>query len=254
MNKEKGRSGATLRRRQTQAVRPRDDHSSLAERAPREGMLTKRGNAHQERKKLMGTQAPTNCKHLVDCGILNPKEKDNIKNNSFLTEVGNREHRIVKGQQKRAKYLGINSINKLICLFLSSSFSLGLISVAYAQEENSREPAKQRKISVPFFEEERRLNFTNFSNTFLNDALGGTGDPMGGGTAPGSDFTMSPNISNVSSDSEFSDPSRGVPSRGGIMRGSQPATGGTGDRVSPTPITPITGGGGRGIFQQLPPR
>ncbi|NEP06986.1 MAG: hypothetical protein F6K25_02915 [Okeania sp. SIO2G4] len=223
-------------------------------------------------KKWMGTKISTNFQHLVDGGILNPKEKDNIKNNSFLIAVRNREQTRVKVQQKRTKYLGmnedrshnsllpsassplpflINSINKLICFFLSSSFSLGLISVAYAQEENSREPAK-RRISVPFFEEERKLDFSGFSNTFLNDALGGTGDPMGGTTAPGSDFTMSPDVS----DSEFSDPSRGVgnPSRGGMMRGSQPAAGSSGDRVSPTPITPITGGGGRGIFQQLPPR
>ncbi|NET44446.1 hypothetical protein [Okeania sp. SIO2B3] len=177
-------------------------------------------------------------------------------NNNFLITVRNREQTRVKMQQKRAKYLGINSINKLICFLLFSSFSLGLISVAYAQEENSREPAKQRRIKVPFFEEERKQDFTNFSNTFLNDAVGGTGDPMGGGTAPGSDFTMSPNVSNVSSDAEFSNPSRGVESspRGGMMRGSQPAGGGSGDRVSPTPITPMTGGGGRGIFQNLPPR
>ncbi|NEO56485.1 MAG: hypothetical protein F6K54_27445 [Okeania sp. SIO3B5] len=135
-----------------------------------------------------------------------------------------------------------------------SSFSFGLISVAYAQEENSREPAKQRRINVPFFEEERKQDFTGFSDSFLSNATGGTGDPMGGGTAPGSGFTMSPNVSNVSSDAEFSNPSRGVPSSDGMMRGSQPAGGSSGDRVSPQPITPITGGGGRGIFQQLPPR
>ncbi|GFZ90266.1 hypothetical protein [Okeania sp. KiyG1] len=135
----------------------------------------------------------------------------------------------------------------MICFLLFSSFSLSLISVAYAQEENSREPAKKRRISVPFFEEERRLDFTGFSNSFLNDALGGTGNPMSGNTPPGSDFTMSPNVS----DSEFSDPSRGVPPRGGMMRGPQPAAGSSGDRV---PSQPITGGGGRGIFQQLPPR
>ena len=141
----------------------------------------------------------------------------------------------------------INSINKLICLFVASSFSLGLISVAYAQEENSRAQAKQRRISVPFFEEERRLDFTGFSNSFLNDALGGTGNPMGGNTPSGSDFTMSPNVSG----SENSDPSRGVSPRGGMMRGSQPNGGGSGDRIGDTPMT---GGGGRGIFQQLPPR
>ncbi|NET26558.1 hypothetical protein [Okeania sp. SIO1I7] len=190
------------------------------------------------RKNWMGSQTKS-CENLVDCWILNSKEKDNIKNNSFLTEVGNRE--------KRTKYWGINSINKLICLFLSSSFSLGLISVAYAQEENSREPAKQRRINVPFFEEERKLDFTGFSNSFLNDALGGTGNPMGGNTPSGSDFTMSPNVS----DSESSDPSRGVSPRGGMMRGSQPNGGGSGDRMQPQPMT---GGGGRGIFQNLPPR
>ncbi|MDY7008166.1 MAG: hypothetical protein SWX82_30610 [Cyanobacteriota bacterium] len=178
-------------------------------------------------------------------------------------------------QQKKAKYWGINSIKKLICLFLSSSFSLGLISVAYAQEENSREPVKQRRINVPFFEEdrkqektqERKQGFTGFSDSFLSNATGGAGDPMGssGGTAPGTGLTISPNVSNVSSDAEFSNPSRGagVPSRGEMMRGSQP-NGGTGDRVSPppsitpvtpvTPVAPMTGGGGRGIFQQLPPR
>ncbi|NEN91050.1 MAG: hypothetical protein F6K48_19915 [Okeania sp. SIO3H1] len=198
------------------------------------------------RKNWMGTQTPS-CQNLVDGGILNSKEKDNIKNNSFLTEVGNREKRKLKEQQKRTKYLGINSINKLMCLFLASSFSLGLISVAYAQEENSREPAKQRRINVPFFEEERKLDFTGFSNSFLNDALGGTGNPMGGNTPSGSDFTMSPNVS----DSELSDPSRGVSPRGGMMRGSQPNGGGSGDRIQPQPMT---GGGGRGIFQQLPPR
>ncbi len=126
---------------------------------------------------------------------------------------------------------------------------MGLISTANAQEEDYSKPAK-RKITVPFFEEERRLEgdnaFSSFSNTFLNDALGGTGDPMGGGTVPGSDFTMSPNVS----DSEFADPSRGVSN--GLS-----GTGGS-DRpsVSPAPVspTPITGGGGRGIFQNLPPR
>ncbi len=55
-----GNSGATPRRRKTQAVRPREDDSrkrcdpasptGARERAPREGMLTKRGNAHQERE------------------------------------------------------------------------------------------------------------------------------------------------------------------------------------------------------------
>ncbi|NEP89239.1 MULTISPECIES: hypothetical protein [Okeania] len=39
-----GNSGATPRRRQTQAVRPRDD-------ASRKGMPTKRGNADQERER-----------------------------------------------------------------------------------------------------------------------------------------------------------------------------------------------------------
>ena len=45
MGKAKVKSGATPRRRKTQAVRPR-----AADR--RKGMLTKRGNAHQERQKL----------------------------------------------------------------------------------------------------------------------------------------------------------------------------------------------------------
>ncbi|NES70515.1 MAG: hypothetical protein F6K24_37535, partial [Okeania sp. SIO2D1] len=104
------------------------------------------------------------------------------------------------------------------------SLSIGLISNANAQEEDYSKPAKQ-KITVPFFEEERKLegegagvSFNGFSNTFLNDALGGTGDPMGRGTAPGSGFTMSPNVS----ESEFSDPTRGVsPNRGGNGNGSE---------------------------------
>ncbi len=44
-----GNSGATPRRRQTQAVRPR-----AADR--RKGMLTKRGNAHQESKQGIGNR------------------------------------------------------------------------------------------------------------------------------------------------------------------------------------------------------
>ncbi|MGD1714222.1 hypothetical protein [Dapis sp. BLCC M172] len=133
-------------------------------------------------------------------------------------------------------------------LLLPSFFFLNLISTANAQEEDNSKPA-ERKIKVPFFEEERRLDadnaFSGFSNTFLNDALGGTGDPMGGGTVPGSDFTMSPNVSN----SEFADPSRGLDNGGGMRGGSQPSAGG-GGRISPTPIN----GGGRGIFQNLPSR
>ncbi len=134
-------------------------------------------------------------------------------------------------------------------LLIPSFLFLNLISTANAQEEDYSKPA-ERKIKVPFFEEERKLDadnaFSGFSNTFLNDALGGTGDPMGGATVPGSDFTMSPNVSN----SEFADPSRGLsPSRGGVRGDAQPS-GGRGGRVS----SPITGGGGRGIFQTLPPR
>ena len=170
-----------------------------------------------------------------------------------MIAVRNREQIRLKEQQTASCPLPfqVNLINKFICFLIFSSFSLGLTSLAYAQEENSREPAKQRRISVPFFEEERRIDFSGFSNTFLNDALGGTGDPMSGSTPSGSGFTMSPNVSNVSPDAEFSNPSRGVPSGDGMMRGSQPAGGSSGDRVSPQPIT---GGGGRGIFQQLPPR
>ncbi|MGK7922264.1 MAG: hypothetical protein AB4080_19890 [Trichodesmium sp.] len=141
-------------------------------------------------------------------------------------------------------------------LLLPSFFFLNLISIANAQEEDYSKPA-ERKISVPFFEEERKLQgqesdaFSSFSNTFLNDALGGTGDPMGGGTVPASDFTMSPNVS----ESEFSDPSRGVsPSRGVVRGGAQPS-GGTGRVLSPVPGRGVPGGGGgRGIFQSLPPR
>ncbi|MDY7007247.1 MAG: hypothetical protein SWX82_25770 [Cyanobacteriota bacterium] len=40
LKKAEGRSGATPRRRQTQAVGTRDEVSSLAERPPREGMRT----------------------------------------------------------------------------------------------------------------------------------------------------------------------------------------------------------------------
>ena len=72
---------------------------------------------------------------------------------------------------------------------------------------------------------------------------------MGGGTVPASDFTMSPDVTNL----EFSNPNRGLPSRGipsrGGMRGSPQPIGRPG-RISPTPIN----GGGRGIFQNLPPR
>ncbi|MGD1809480.1 hypothetical protein ACP6PL_29165 [Dapis sp. BLCC M126] len=99
--------------------------------------------------------------------------------------------------------------------FLPSFLFLSLISTANAQEEDYSKPA-ERKIKVPFFEEERKLDadnaFSGFSNTFLNDALGGTGDPMGRGTVPGSDFTMSPNVS----PSEFADPSRGLDNGGGV--------------------------------------
>ena len=150
-----------------------------------------------------------------------------------------------KDSQKFSLLILIISASVFKILIVPSLFP-NLISAAYAQQENSSEPAK-RKISVPFFEEERRLEgegtgatFNNFSNTFLNDALGGTGNPMGGGTVPGSDFTMSPNVS----DSEFSDPTRGV-------RGVSQPGGGSGDRL---PSVPMTGGPGRGIFDQLPPR
>lgn len=143
----------------------------------------------------------------------------------------------------------------LPCLFLAN-----LISIASAQEEDYSKPAKP-KISVPFFEEERKLEtqetddaFSSFSNTFLIDALGGTGDPMGGGTVAGSDFTMSPNVS----DSEFSDPTRGVSPSRGVLRGSPQPSGGGGRVLPPAPV-PVPGGGGvgnggRGIFQNLPPR
>ncbi|MGD1701053.1 hypothetical protein [Dapis sp. BLCC M229] len=145
-----------------------------------------------------------------------------------------------------SSYLNLPKLSTFTITFLIS-LSVGLISTANAQEEDYRKPA-ERKIKVPFFEEERKLNtddaFSSFSNTFLNDALGGTGDPMGGGTVPGSDFTMSPNVS----DSEFTDPTRGVPSRGGVTGSPQPSGGPS--PVSPTPIN----GGGRGIFQNLPPR
>jgi len=156
---------------------------------------------------------------------------------------------------KELKLIIIASVLKIIILPLfllfPSFFFLSLVSTANAQEEDYSKPAK-RKITVPFFEEERRLEsegvgatFNNFSNTFLNDALGGTGDPMGGGTVPSSDFTMSPNVT----DSEFADPSRGVsPSRGGVIGSPQPS--GSPASVSPTPIN----GGGSGIFQNLPPR
>ena len=43
--------GRNPRRRQTQAVGPRVADSSLAERRPREGTPTKRGNADQESQK-----------------------------------------------------------------------------------------------------------------------------------------------------------------------------------------------------------
>ncbi|MGB3511497.1 MAG: hypothetical protein WBA93_20120 [Microcoleaceae cyanobacterium] len=177
------------------------------------------------------------------------------KNNNFLRQkvefcqsYTSSQQKIIwrkKELQKFPLFILIISASLLKILVVPSLFP-SLISAAYAQEENSSEPAK-RKISVPFFEEERRLEgegagvtFNDFSNTFLNDALGGTGDPMGGATAPGSDFTMSPNVS----DSEFSDPTRGV-------RGVSQPGGGNGDRVSPPPLT---GGPGRGIFDQLPPR
>ncbi|NET25053.1 ATP-binding protein [Okeania sp. SIO1I7] len=101
MKKEEGKSGATPRRQQTQAVRPRDDDSRkrcdpatttvASGSAPREGMLTKRGNADQERKKKegirnkwMGTQTPTNCKHPVDGGVLNLTEKDDMQANRYV--------------------------------------------------------------------------------------------------------------------------------------------------------------------------
>ncbi|NEO56562.1 MAG: hypothetical protein F6K54_27880 [Okeania sp. SIO3B5] len=32
------------------------------------------------RKKWVGVQNPTNCKHRLDGGVLNPKEKDNYSN------------------------------------------------------------------------------------------------------------------------------------------------------------------------------
>ncbi len=148
-------------------------------------------------------------------------------------------------------YLNLPKLSRFTITFLIS-LSIGLISTANAQEEDYSKPAK-RKITVPFFEEERRLEgegegvtFNNFSNTFLNDALGGTGDPMGGATVPGSDFTMSPNVTN----SEFAEPSRGLSNGRSGMGGSDRPS------VSPAPVspTPITGGGGRGIFQNLPPR
>ncbi|NES07477.1 MAG: hypothetical protein F6K22_34595 [Okeania sp. SIO2F4] len=145
-------------------------------------------------------------------------------------------------------YLNLPKLSRFTLTFLIS-LSIGLISTANAQEQDYSKPA-ERKIKVPFFEEERKLDaddaFSSFSNTFLNDALGGTGDPMGGATVPGSDFTMSPNVTN----SEFADPSRGLSNgRTGMGGGDRPS-------VSPAPVspTPITGGGGRGIFQNLPPR
>ncbi|NET77860.1 response regulator [Okeania sp. SIO1F9] len=91
--KEEGRRGTTPCRRQTQAVRPRDDDSrkrskpsevsSPWERRPREGTLTKRGNADQESKKWMGTQTPTNCKHCLCGKVLNSKEKDKEKSQKY---------------------------------------------------------------------------------------------------------------------------------------------------------------------------
>ncbi|NES77394.1 MULTISPECIES: hypothetical protein [unclassified Okeania] len=73
---EEGRSGATPRRRQIQgnAHQERKKEEAVLPRVgdrPK-GMRTKRGR----RKKWMGTQTPTNYKHPVDGGVLNPKSKD----------------------------------------------------------------------------------------------------------------------------------------------------------------------------------
>ncbi|NEP05935.1 MAG: hypothetical protein F6K34_14550, partial [Okeania sp. SIO4D6] len=73
---EEGRSGATRRRRQTQGNAHQERNKEkvvlpgVGDRP--KGMRTKRGT----RKKWMGTQTPTNYKHPVDGGVLNPKEKD----------------------------------------------------------------------------------------------------------------------------------------------------------------------------------
>ncbi|NET45762.1 hypothetical protein [Okeania sp. SIO2B3] len=114
--KEEGRSGRTPRRRQSQAVRLRDDDSRKRsdpattpvarerrpregtptkrgnadqerERRPREGMLTKRGNGHQERKKWIGTKTQSNCKYRVDGGVFNQKEKDKTENELAKTST-----------------------------------------------------------------------------------------------------------------------------------------------------------------------
>ncbi|WP_293117803.1 PAS domain S-box protein [Okeania sp. SIO1I7] len=76
--KEEGRSAATPRRRQTQ------------------------GNAHQERKKLMGTQTQTNCKHCVDSGVLNLKEKDTVnnKNDKFSAQKNNSDSQVTTTLKK----------------------------------------------------------------------------------------------------------------------------------------------------------
>ncbi|NES75438.1 MULTISPECIES: hypothetical protein [Okeania] len=61
--KKEGRSGATPRRRQTER------------------------NTHQERKKWMGTQTPSNCKHRVDGGVFKQKEKDKTENELTKTST-----------------------------------------------------------------------------------------------------------------------------------------------------------------------
>ncbi|GGA33393.1 hypothetical protein [Okeania sp. KiyG1] len=94
--KEEGRSSATPHRRQTQAVRPRDDNS-------RKRMLTKRGNRHQEGKKWMGTQTPSNCKHRADGGVFKQKEKDKTENELAKTSTSSGVKIINKSQSVLAK-------------------------------------------------------------------------------------------------------------------------------------------------------
>ncbi|NEN91627.1 MAG: hypothetical protein F6K48_23070 [Okeania sp. SIO3H1] len=106
--KEEGRSGATPRRRHTQAVGPRDD-------ASRKGTPTKRGNGHQEKKKWMETQTKKNCKHRVDGGVFNQKERDKTenelaKNNTYYEAKKTNKPRTVLAKKKVKKVRIIKKI------------------------------------------------------------------------------------------------------------------------------------------------
>ncbi|NEO51806.1 MAG: response regulator [Okeania sp. SIO3B5] len=117
------RSGQTPRRRQAQAVGPRDD-------ASRKGTPTKRGNADQERENCMGITSPNNFEHRVDGGVLNPQKKDKIRFQIEDTGVGMTPEQIEKiflpfeqvgdsKKQAEGTGLGLTITNQIVALMQS---------------------------------------------------------------------------------------------------------------------------------------